>query len=336
MPGTVWRVGGTTVLPGTRVNTSVEVGSLGDGSAVTIPVILACGAENGPTVYIGAGVHGDEVTSTATATHAMLEIDPARLRGRVICVPVQSPLAFRAHHRLAMELLIRSPMDQFATDPFMHFPGDGDGNYGQRVARRLFDLMSTADAAFDLHTPTTGGRYVPFVFLPPPTVERGVYERCIAMARAFSPDFVLKADSGVYVGEGTGHVAAARAGIPAFGFEVGEGGHLEQDGVRRGVAGLVNGLRHLGLLEGEPEQLGPCRFVESMTAVRAARGGLWELEASLGVDVEEGECLGVVRDVLGEVVQEVRAPHAGPLMRITTFGAVGSTERLVQIGVEIR
>jgi predicted deacylase len=329
-----WEILGTRVRQGTRVKTSIEVGTLSDSSAVHIPVVLINGARRGPTAYIGAGVHGDEISSTATAAHLMNELDPAAVRGRVICVPVQSPLAFRAHHRLAIQMLFKSPMDQFGTDPFQHFPGDAEGNYGQRVARHLFDLISTADAMVDMHTPTTGGRYVPFVFLPPPTIAPDVYQKSIDMAEAFSPDFILKTDAGVYVGEGTGHRTAAQDGIPAFGFEVGEGGHLQLDGVRRGVAGLRNVLRHLGILEGTPEVLGPCRVVSSMTAVRATHGGLWELEADLGVEVEGGDRLGVVRDIWGDVVQEVTAPHAGPFMRATTFGSVASGDRLIQIGVE--
>ena len=334
-PPAIWKINDVEVDPGTKVRTRIEIGTMSDGSPIAIPVLLVRGAEDGPTAYIGGGVHGDEINSTASVARLSAQLDPTRLRGRVICVPVQNPLAFRAHHRLAMQLLFRSPMDQFPTDPFTHFPGALDGNYGQVVAARLFALMRTAGALFDLHTPTTGGRYTPFVFLPPPTVSQDVYERSIALARAFSPDFILKTDSGVYVGEGAAHVAASRAGIPSFGFEVGEGGHLQQEGVERGVAGLVNALKFLGILEGDPVDLGPCRVVSSMTAVRAQRGGIWELQARLGTDVDVGDRLGVIRDLYDEVVQEVRAPHAGPFMRATTFGSVASGERLAQIGVEI-
>jgi predicted deacylase len=334
MLDTAWKINGLAVAAGTRANTSIEVGTMSDGSPVEILVTLIRGAEDGPTVYIGGGVHGDEITSTATVIDVARKLEPTRLRGRVICVPAQSPLAFRAHHRLAMQLLGRSPMDQFATDPFMHFPGDLTGNYGQVVAGHLYELMKTANAVLDLHTPTTGGRYVPFIFLPPPTVPADAYQRSIELAKAVSPDFILKTDSGVYVGDGTAHVACARAGIPGFGFEVGEGGHLQLDGVRRGAAGLQNALRHLGILEGDPEVLGPCRIISSMTPVRAVRGGIWELEAALGVDVEEGERMGTVRNLWGDVVQEVRAPISGPFMRSTTFGSVASGERLVQVGVE--
>jgi predicted deacylase len=40
-----------------------------------------------------------------------------------------------------------------------------------------------------------------------------------------------------------------------------------------------------------------------------------------------------VHDVFGDVVEEIRAPHAGPVVRITTFPIVSSTERVVQLGV---
>jgi hypothetical protein len=102
------------------------------------------------------------------------------------------------------------------------------------------------------------------------------------------------------------------------------------------VAGLLNVLKHLGMLEGGAQVLGPCRVLSSMTAVRATHGGLWELDAVLGSECQKGDVLGVVRDIWGQVVQEVTAPHAGPFMRATTFGSVATGDRLIQIGVEVR
>ncbi|HJO72613.1 MAG: hypothetical protein QF639_04355 [Rhodospirillales bacterium] len=39
-------------------------------------------------------------------------------------------------------------------------------------------------------------------------------------------------------------------------------------------------------------------------------------------------------DVFGRVVEEIRSPRAGPVVRIATFPIVGEGERVVQLGAE--
>ncbi len=44
------------------VRQRVPVGQLGDGTPVTLPVIVIGGKDDGPTIYLQSGIHGDEVT----------------------------------------------------------------------------------------------------------------------------------------------------------------------------------------------------------------------------------------------------------------------------------
>lgn len=329
-----FRVAGLQADPGTKSVGTVTALELVDGSTVDYPVVLTAGAQSGPTVYVGAAIHGDEVNGVEIAHEVIRRIDPGQLSGNVICVPMQNPLALRMQHRLPLQLLAKSPMDQFPGDPWMCFPGNRDGNSAEAMAAVLFDMMRTADAVIDIHTPTTGGRYVPFIFLPHPKTG-SVRDKAMELARAFGPDFVLAAESGVYVMDGSLHVTVAEHGIPAFGVELGEGGRVEQACIDRGTGGVLNVLRHLGMLSGPIESLGSSRVIESMTAMRAKRGGMLHVHAALGAEVEQGDLLAHITDRFGEVVEEIRAVHGGPFMRMTTFPTVSSGERVAQIGVEI-
>ena len=78
----------------------------------------------------------------------------------------------------------------------------------------------------DIHTPTTGGRYAPFAFLPPPDAGAPA-EAAEAMAKAFGADYILSTTEGLYVSEQSPHVVMARRGATAMGVELGEGGRLE-------------------------------------------------------------------------------------------------------------
>jgi predicted deacylase len=319
--------------PGSSCVNRVPVLELTDGTPVALSAVVIDGASDGPALYVGGGVHGDEVGAVAIVQRVIREIDPAQLSGRVVCVPVQNPLAFQMHHRLSLQLVQVSPMDQFPGDPWLQFPGAVDGNGTQAIAARLWELMTAADVVVDVHTPTTGGRYVPFIFVPPARVGEGA-ARSLELAKAFRPDFILNATEGVYVQDGTPHVELARRGIPAFGFEIGEGGRVDEDCVARGWEGVRNLMRHLGMLPGDHRADPAPRIVSSMTAVRTQRGGLWSCTLPLGIEVGAGDAIGAVTTPWGEQVDELVSPHAGPLMRLTTFASVAGSDRIAQIGVE--
>jgi predicted deacylase len=216
---------------------------------------------------------------------------------------------------------------------YVSYPGDVDGNTAQVMTHLLYsELVSKADFAIDLHTPTVGGRYVPFAFLPPPTLGAAA-AKTRDMARAFGVDAILSTTNGIYVNEGCMHVVVARRGIPSFGVEMGEGGRLEADLVERGVRGVLNVLRHVGMLDGDPEST-PAPFVmKEFVQVRARRGGLLRTTVRLSEHVRAGQDIATITSPRGELLETVRSPAAGLFVRLTTFPSVCTGERVGQIGV---
>ena len=329
----VFRLEGEEVKPGTTLKRRIRAAELADGSWVDLPVAVVQGTRPGPVTYLGAGVHGDETSSVAIVAELVRDIDPQALAGTLVAVPVQSPLAFRIQHRVAIDQFIKSPMDQNPVDVFHSFPGSADGNLAAVIAHILFDrFMSKSSYIFDVHTPTTGGRYAPFAFLPP-TRCGDVVRRCEELAKVFGADFILANDKGMYVGDKNPHVVAAERGIVAFGIEVGEGGRLDDSEVDRGVRGLLNIMRAIAMLPGEVETLGRRMVIRTMTVIRSSRAGMLRLRVALNEEVQMGQVVATITDVFGDVIEEIVAPHAGPVVRITTHPTVPSGERVVQLGV---
>jgi predicted deacylase len=162
---------GIRLVRGERVETRLRAIELADASWVELPLIVLRGARPGPVFYIGAAFHGDEVNGVEVATSFARGLDLAALSGTVLMVPAQNPLALQAQHRVFVGHYLKSPLDQSPNDPWISFPGDANGNMAAQLAHVLFDrLMRHADYFIDIHTPTTGGRYAPFAFLPPPGV----------------------------------------------------------------------------------------------------------------------------------------------------------------------
>jgi predicted deacylase len=324
---------GVRLARGERARTRLRAAELPDGTWVELPLQIVRGARPGPVMYLGAAIHGDEINPVAIVSTIAREVDVRELSGTLLVVPVQNPLAFQTQQRLPFAHLIKSPMDQNPADVFHSFPGDPAGNVAAIIAHVLWDrLMRHADYVMDLHTPTTGGRYAPFTFLPPTRCGE-VVGKAEVLAKAFGADFILANDKGMYVGDKNPHVVAAEHGKIAFGIELGEGSKLEPAEIARGVRGLRNVLRVVGMVPGAPEDFGRRYVMRTMTVIRSSRGGLLSLRVGLNDEVKADQVVATVTDVFGDMVEEIRAPHAGPVVRITTFPIVSSSERVVQLGV---
>lgn len=318
---------------GERTQTRMRVAELPDGTWVELPLMAIRGSQPGPVLYLGAAFHGDEVAGVEIVGRLVTQIDAKSLRGTLLVVPVQNPLAFQVQHRYFVGHMLKSPMDQNPADPWASFPGDPNGNLAALIAHALFDrLMRHAGFMIDVHTPTTGGRYAPFAFLPPTRCGASV-AAAEALAAVFGADYILANDKGMYVGDKNPHTILGERGVPAFGVEIGEGGRIDEGDVERGLRGLANVLRHIGMLPGEVESFGRRLVIRTMEVTRATRGGLLHLHVGLNDDVQQGQHVASVINPFGEVVEEIRSRYSGPVVRIATLPIVSSGERVLQVGV---
>src|SRR5271166_3300779 len=147
---------GLRVDRGQRDQKRIRVAELPDGSWVELPLMVIRGVTPGPILYVGAAFHGDEVAGVEIVGRLVSQLDAKSLRGTLLVVPVQNPLAFQVQHRYFVGHMLKSPMDQNPADPWASFPGDLNGNLAALIAHTLFDqLMRHAHYMIDIHTPTT-------------------------------------------------------------------------------------------------------------------------------------------------------------------------------------
>jgi hypothetical protein len=328
------KIAGLRLERGQKEQKRIRVAELPDGSWVELPLMVVRGATPGPVLYLGAAFHGDEVAGVEIVGRLLAQLDPKALRGTLLVVPVQNPLAFQVQHRFFVGHMLKSPMDQNPADPWASFPGDPNGNLAALIAHTLFDqLMRHADYMIDIHTPTTGGRYAPFAFLPPTRCGAAVLE-AEKLARAFGADYILANDKGMYVGDKNPHTVLGERGVPAFGVEIGEGGRLDEVDISYGLRGLVNVLRQIGMIQGKPESFGRKMVIRTMELTRATRGGILHLHVKLNDEIAQGQRVASVINPFGDVIETVYARFAGPVVRIATHSVVSSGERVIQVGVK--
>ncbi len=323
---------GIAVTPGTKRRHAIELVELADGTRVSLPALLVAGGAPGPRLYLGAAIHGDEVNGIAILARVLSELDAAALRGGIVAVLVQNPLALHADHRIALGHYLKSPLDQAPADPWVSFPGNPEGSLAEKIAHTLFGLIRACDYAIDLHTPTRGGRYVPITILPPPGLGDAA-RRAEELGVAFGSGYLVKTDKGMYVRDGILNVEATRAGVPALTFEIGEGGRLEPEMVAVGVRCVENALRHLKMISGRPEPPARAVRVREFVGLRSTRGGLLTTAVELGAPVRRGDVLARIASVYGDEVETIVSPLDGLFIRSTTLSTVAAGERVATVGV---
>ncbi|MDI6870576.1 MAG: succinylglutamate desuccinylase/aspartoacylase family protein [Bacillota bacterium] len=316
-----YQMGPVKVKPGTTAFGHVPVANRPDGTMVNLPVIVAHGVEPGPTLVVGACCHGDEHEGTMTVIRLGREIDPQRLKGTFIGVPVINVPAFHNMRR-------GNPYDLYILDMNRIFPGRPDGFLTERIAHTFFqEIVSRADLLIDLHS---GANILV-------QTELVCYERpdSLELAKAVGGpwDILWKGDT---FGSGTSNGAAARLGIPSVMLELGGAGgrfdHFEEN-VDKFVHGIANVMKHFRMLEGTPDL--PREYtVVQMLPYPCNHGGLIVPEPGLRLRqwVKQGEKVMSVIDFFGREVEEIRAPFDALVCGRRVYPVVHAGEWAIFLG----
>jgi predicted deacylase len=297
--------------PRSRHRFSRRVAALADGTVLAIPILVVTGQSPRPRLVCVAGVHGDEHEGVTAQLELWEELAPDAITGTLVLVPVANPPAFRAGMR-------RNPEDP--VDMNRIFPGDPSGSVTQRLAYHLFhDVVAGADLVLSMHGWSSEALVVPYVEYPR---ESPVTQASLAAAQAFGLEYVEAWDWPV----GMLVATCTRAGIPAIEPEIGGLGCTTPEGRALYKRGVRNLMRHLGMLDGEPERPATTRRV-TRCALRAPSGGLVRRHVELGGAVRAGDRVATVTDVTGIPLASVASPIDGfvAAVRMTASTNPGDT-----------
>jgi predicted deacylase len=77
------------------------------------------------------------------------------------------------------------------------------------------------------------------------------------------------------------------------------------------------------------------RFVGAFDWLRCRSAGWWEAAVPVGAEVAGGELLGRVKNLYGDVLEEMLAPRDGVVLFLTTSAAVSDNGLLLGLGAEL-
>lgn len=288
--------GSATSEPGSVTHGNITVGGLPDGTPINVPVLIAEGAQEGPTVWINGCVHGDEYGGAAAILRFFRSVDLSQLRGAVIGVPISNPPAFIARSRF-------TPIDGANLNRI--FPGSPTGSYSHQLAATLTkELLHVADYLLDLHSGGIGA-LVPFyaVYMDdgsPPVAETK------ALAKKLGCRVLWRSKGEAELG-GTFAAQAIRSGIPAIIVEVG-GGTVTSQHLDEYALAINNLLIALDMLPGVPAVQDQYTIISDGAFLYNQVGGMFVTTCNIGDIVAENTVLGHILDAHGNVMEEIRCP----------------------------
>lgn len=304
---------GHSVRGGTSLAFEVPVARLPTGTMVNMPVVVLHGSVKGPTIWISAAVHGDELNGVAIVRRLVRQVKPRHLTGTIVAVPVINVFGATMGSRYLPD----------RRDLNRSFPGSPRGSLAARLAHLFFSrIAKRCQFGIDFHTGSNGRANLPQIRcdLDDPQTRR--------MAEAFAAPIMIHAN----LRDGSMRAAARAEGIGVMIFEAGEAMRFDAYAVEVGVAGTLRVLAAMGMVDHAPPAPEQVSRVSRKTSwVRAGRSGFFLGEVALGQRVEPGHRVGTIFDSIGKQSLDLHAANPGTVIGLLRTAVVHRGDALAHV-----
>jgi predicted deacylase len=322
------QIGDIRSIPGKSVHGRFKVADRA-ASEIELPVTIVQGLKEGPTLVIIAGEHGCEYAGIVAAVKLAHDLKASEVSGTVVIVPLANPVAFDSRS------LFVNPIDQ--VNPYGAYPGQPGATVTFQVAYKiLHEIAAKGDAVVHLHGADYNEALVPFSYVPH-TGNKELDERSQQLALCFPVRYQLRAlpasqstsvppvgTTYAVTADGTLYWELAKMGIPATMVEAGKEGKLEDETVAIHYDGLMNVMKHLGILPGKAEYQHDVRVLKNPVLVANVSAGLFIPKVGYGDFVRKGQILGEVWNFQGQVLERIISPIDGMVVCRINFTAADS------------
>lgn len=288
------KIGELEVKPGETKRVHLPMPPLYTDTNMFIPVHVQRGKRDGPTMFVSAAVHGDELNGIEIIKRLLQSRSIARLRGTLIVVPMVNVYGVLSQSRYLPD----------RRDLNRSFPGSKKGSLAGRIAHLfLNEIVEQCDIGIDLHTGAIHRSNLPQIRANLDC------EETMEMAKAFGVPVLLNAE----LREGSLRQSASERGVKVLLYEAGEALRYDEFSIRAGVKGIIKVMRSVGMLN-KVRSKGPNirMFVARQSGwVRANDSGFINHIAQLGDHVEKNQILATVSDPFGDEVDSIVSPQEG-------------------------
>ncbi|QDU72122.1 succinylglutamate desuccinylase/aspartoacylase family protein [Mucisphaera calidilacus] len=307
-------LGGQRIPRGTTRDIRLKVSERYTGDAITLPIRVIRGRKPGPTLFVSAAVHGEELNGVGVIHQLMFDTPLPLNAGTLILIPVVNIFGFENQSRYMPD----------RRDLNRSFPGKPNGSLASRIAHQVFqEIITKSDYGIDLHTAAGSRTNFPNV--------RGDLNvtKVRRFARAFGCELMVHGRGP----EGSLRREAVKAGCAVITIEAGEPLKIEPRVLEAGVRGVRNCLIHLDMMTGKPVDPPYQVRIDRSTWIRAEVGGILRFHVAPGEVVETGQAIATNVSVYGEAQNILHAPAAGIVLGMTTLPTVKPGEPVCHLAI---
>ena len=307
-------IGDTVIKPGDRVNVNIPVADLYTATSLSMPVQVICGRQKGPVLFVSAAIHGDELNGVEIIRRLLKRKAMRSIHGTLVAVPIVNVHGFLDQSRYLPD----------RRDLNRSFPGSATGSIAARLANLFIkQIVSKADYGIDLHTGAINRSNLP-------QIRANLDDaKTMDIAKKFGAPVIINSN----IRDGSLRSCAADLGMPILIYEAGEALRFDETGIRAGLRGILNVMRHIGMLP-------KARNIKKVTPVlarttrwvRAGRSGIVSGKVKLGSTVTKEQRLAMISDPLGMGEESINAPFDGIVIGCTNLPLAHEGDALFNLG----
>lgn len=294
-----------------------------------MPVTIISGKEKGPVFTIIAGIHGFEYPPITAVQELIKEIDPKKLKGTLIVVPIANIGSFYK----------RTPF----VNPSDHknlnnaFPGSETGTITEQIAHYITkQIIPQSDVFLDIHAGDANEDLLPFVCYYNNTSE----EKKTLLSSKLSeisginhivsyPYTITKTEPAKYAFK-----QASQNGKTALSIEAGKLGNVQTESVHLIKKAVYNMLNYMEMYsKGTTPVKNPSAvYLNNQEYVKAEFDGIFHSNLKSGDYIKKGDKIGFVSNEFGKVLTEIKSPATGLILYKIGTPPVNKGETVFCIG----
>ena len=298
--GTI-KVGTARAKPGTVATGVIPVSHLAGGGELEMPVIVINGVKDGPCLWVDGAIHGDEPEGPLMCHILKREVNPEKLAGSLVLVPVINVPAYEAASR-------GNPLDTFSYDMNRIYPGKANGYFSERIAHAHSVWMTkVADLELSIHSGGAHSYLSETIFA---TEDAKSQELARAMGEGWS--LALKS----FLPKGNPMASMLEVGKTGITVELGgRSATSPKDFHRVGrvlADAALNVMRHYKMIAGKARYATP-RYTGVQHALLAPVSGLFVAEPHMEFQkpMKKGDKIATIYNLYGDALETLHAPADG-------------------------
>jgi predicted deacylase len=296
----------------------LDVAKLHTSTPIQVPVIVHRAKNDGPTLLLMAGMHGDEINGMEIIRRVIRKGWNRPNAGTVICIPVFNIFGFL---NVSRELPDGRDLNR-------SFPGSNSGSLASQFAYHFMkEIAPFVDYVIDFHTGSAQRNNFSQI--------RCVFsdEESLALAQVFNPPFIIHSS---YISKSIRESMNKRRKKILL-FEGGKTNSIEEKVVVEGLDGIKRMLEHLQMrtfkfdnsLNREPI------YIKNSRWIRASHAGMFCLMVENGAQVSVGTVLGIITDPFGKIERKVKSSIDGFVFCVNETPVVNKGDALFHVGQSI-